>query len=1489
MDYSDNKNKTKMKKLVCEKYITVDSKEKIEFKSFLNDAIGRGDISDDDALSISLELMFGIKNYNYNYKDVYNSLNELVLKVKEYNLSVSENIKNSILFFHNYDFECEVLSEYIEELCSKSIIDDENNKLKKNKPKHIKKYFDHFSREDLCNILGKNPDLNFDKEKKLKNQIAIEFSKYDFDPNRLVDVSSDDIKKYLEDLKKESAQNQPSEVLKSTKRMQNSIENTEKKAPIKISKNESIQEVLFSNKNQKKNKKQVDIKKSNENSTGNSLNSKQHNIIKSEDNHSINKEKVISQIKSDKKFKDLLQKVKLFNNYRRLQSMISLMSEYSQIYQEISARNLDAINEEFKKFRYFYENFGKVVNSVRIIDKLNQKEDLIDEFHQELTYNPFFNSNMAISKYKDLYGIFYPIKEYPYFLKDKIFEQIDNLEFFIKNYELLLEEHYPKTDKYNSIEWVGLIEKINLFNNKKLDEMVSSKKEYSEIYQEISEMKIDSSKEHYVEFLVFMDNYEYCNELSELLNKIKLNKHFIDDFFTEINKEELSNYRRNELISDFKEFYHLSSQVYSYPEGMEFHIFDELNNLELFIEYYDDLLNEGNFIKEINIKNEIYKNEAFFKDIKDLNKKRAIVCDEDNVRVIAGAGAGKTFIIQKKIEYLIKKRTVGTVEPEKILCLCYTGKGANDLREKINNEKVNIFTFHGFCREVSKKCDEYRPTDDKLLDDVINNYIRKVIDDDDRLNEILEYFSYYVKNPTEHEFDTIEEYNEFKNGFGLKTLRNKYDFYNGYQKQSYNGEVVRSLEELVIANFLFMHEIDYIYEDSYQHEYLARIINYFFASYNYFCLNRDLSNDLNNLKQFEKFEKSLEAYQPDFYLPDKKIYIEHFGVSRDNVAHWLKGDAQKKYTEDMNFKLELHKLYNTNLITTFSYFMTEGILLDKLRESLSDYFDLHERDKKKIFNIIINNNRSEDFKHFKNLLKSFINIFEAKNLPKSMLDDFKKENSSQENIYLKRKHELFLNIVSEIYEDYDTWNQKGGLYYNREITHALNLIESGDFKECYDYIFIDEYQDINYVRCKLLQELQKINNSKLFVVGDDWQSIYGFNGSEVNLFVDFDEYFPNSKTIKISENRRNCQALIDISSKFIRQNENQEEKKLEYYKKDQDTNFYPIKLVPYDKKENKILYVEKIIQEIIFSNPKKNLKVLLLGRKNNDINFLINNRLFKQVYGDKKYKKIVYSKNSNITIYFMSIHQSKGLETDEVIILNFENYDYGFPNQVDDDSVLHFIKEKEDYLFAEERRLLYVALTRTRNNVYLVYPNSNYSTFIKELKNDFKLEESLYKIQSNDLSDLYKFNHFYSGNDYKFWYYNSIPIPIEDVDYYFKIVDEGFLNEIELELFIWYEYMLNYNDPLENAFKQLVGFNEGTKSNLIDKSLKMKGNIIHKNISVLVNNKKCNFTISGIGPKSVRFTKRIIFDNENIKKEYAENILRQYNIPIEDLERLLDI
>ena len=134
-----------------------------------------------------------------------------------------------------------------------------------------------------------------------------------------------------------------------------------------------------------------------------------------------------------------------------------------------------------------------------------------------------------------------------------------------------------------------------------------------------------------------------------------------------------------------------------------------------------------------------------------------------------------------------------------------------------------------------------------------------------------------------------------------------------------------------------------------------------------------------------------------------------------------------------------------------------------------------------------------------------------------------------------------------------------------------------------------------------------------------------------------------------------------------------------------------------------------------------------MGRNNKDIEEFTGNSLFK-LDNRRNHVKIICLEKPELDIRFMSIHKSKGLEYDEVIILNFKDYFSGFPNKIEDDSVLHFLKDKEEHLYAEERRLLYVALTRTKNNVYLLSPKYGKSIFIKELVEEYNINPMEFEV-----------------------------------------------------------------------------------------------------------------------------------------------------------------
>lgn len=911
----------------------------------------------------------------------------------------------------------------------------------------------------------------------------------------------------------------------------------------------------------------------------------------------------------------------------------------------------------------------------------------------------------------------------------------------IKARKLKIEnKHLQKEREEKQRQINSLIEKIKLFNYKSFSEMISSENEYSKIYDEI--LNNYSILSQYREITLFKDYYSHLNYIKQIIvieKEIKTNIGLLNSFDDDLKNNGFLNYsKREKIINTYKSLYELTSEVNKFPIFLKNRIYQEFPNLKSFMEYYKDLINYKNLsdekhnrIKKLNeriLDDEIKDNPEFFKDITDPNKRRAIVIDEKNVKVNAGAGTGKTFTIQNKVNYLIEKRGIS---PKKILCLCYTGDGAEDLNKKVNenrdeNNQVEACTFHEFCRRVAKKCRINKgKTNRRLLKDIIHNYSMKLADDE-KLIKLIDYFSYYINSPADKEdINTYDELLNYEKERDLKTLRKK--FYESGANYTMKGETVDSIGELIIANYLFRHNINYVYGDEYKSKLIEIIQRFLYSGNSFSLINLELQKEW-----FEKFisDYSWETYVPDFYLPEKDIYLEHFGIGHSDNEKWL----GKDYEPQIKRKIKYHELHQTKLIKTYYYYLEDGVLEEKLEAILRDNgVTIGHKNPKEILDVLQKTNKIKDFDNFNKLIESFINIFEAQNKEKNQFDSFIKMNESEIDGYKRNRQKLFLDIVRDIYNIYYESNEGKRIDHNREVSLALELIQTNRYSASYDYIFIDEYQDINPIRSLLLQSIQKITNAKLFVVGDDWQSIYKFNGSDLNLFIDFDKHFPNSEFINLQENRRNYDRLNHISSRFIMRNEKQEKKKLISKKRN---NPNPINIVYYslNPKSNKVLKLYSIILRIAKRNPKS--RILLLGRNNNDINEFTNkNAIFQSFdYTDK----IKCLQNPKLDITFMTIHSSKGLEYDDVIILNFKDKLNGFPNKIEDDSVLRLLKEKEKCPYAEERRLLYVALTRTLNDVYLLAPTYKESVFIEELSNKHKVKQLSLRIDKNLEKNFYK-------------------------------------------------------------------------------------------------------------------------------------------------------
>ena len=239
------------------------------------------------------------------------------------------------------------------------------------------------------------------------------------------------------------------------------------------------------------------------------------------------------------------------------------------------------------------------------------------------------------------------------------------------------------------------------------------------------------------------------------------------------------------------------------------------------------------------------------------------------------------------------------------------------------------------------------------------------------------------------------------------------------------------------------------------------------------------------------------------------------------------------------------------------------------------------------------------------------------------------------------------------------------------------------------------------MRFNLIQSILNKTNASLLVVGDDFQSIYRFTGCDLNLFLNFKNLFTNANILKIQSTYRNSNELIKIAGSFIMKNKEQ-------IKKDLSSSKHldkPIEIIYYND--------EKTVLEKLISKIDKN-EIMILGRNNNDIYKYLNEKL------KIKENKIIY-KNSNILYY--TVHKSKGLESENVIVLNMLDSILGFPNKINDERILRLVSPKcTSFPYSEERRLFYVALTRTKNKVYLLTKKGKESIFIKELINNYKKE-----------------------------------------------------------------------------------------------------------------------------------------------------------------------
>ena len=323
--------------------------------------------------------------------------------------------------------------------------------------------------------------------------------------------------------------------------------------------------------------------------------------------------------------------------------------------------------------------------------------------------------------------------------------------------------------------------------------------------------------------------------------------------------------------------------------------------------------------------------------------------------------------------------------------------------------------------------------------------------------------------------------------------------------------------------------------------------------------------------------------------------------------------------------------------------------------------------------------QKKNLKKLKKVIKQFLDLYSSNTFTEKDWQNFFKNSKKYDLL-------IILYAIYNLYEKEKALNNY--LDFDDMIKLAIQKIKLNKPKLPYKLIIIDEFQDTSLLRFLLIKEIVKLTNSSLCVCGDDYQSIYHFSGSDINLFLDFKKYFKKAKIYKLENTYRNSQELINLAGNFILKNPKQVTKQLKSFKH----LTKPVKII-YEK--NPYETFNKILDLI----PKDNT-TFILGRTHYDL---------------KKYTNQTFTEGNP---RFLTIHASKGLESDYVIILNMTNDIYGFPSKQKDNEILSLVKRKLTYPFEEERRLFYTALTRAKKEVFIITNKYNPSIFIKEILKD---------------------------------------------------------------------------------------------------------------------------------------------------------------------------
>ena len=634
-------------------------------------------------------------------------------------------------------------------------------------------------------------------------------------------------------------------------------------------------------------------------------------------------------------------------------------------------------------------------------------------------------------------------------------------------------------------------------------------------------------------------------------------------------------------------------------------------------------------------------------------QRRAVVVDERRNLVVAAAGSGKTSVIVAKAGWLIQRRYQ---KPSELLLLAFARDARDEMEERVRARL-------GDAIGPSLTVRTFHSLGMAIIGEADGKRptLALVSESERALFKLVKgiladlvadrKLSAIIREWFQDWFAPYRSEHEFKSWGEYYNYIRKYDI------RSLNGETVRSFEECEIANFLYLNGVAYKYEVPYEHD----------------------------LATSEK-----RQYKPDFYLPEHGVYIEHFGINAaGNTAPFV---DREKYLREMDWKREVHAKHGTVLIETFSHEHADGRLLRNLTEKLEAHgvsFAPHPSED--VFAVLNQQGRIDSFTR---LVAMFLQHFKGNRLTFS---DIARRARTQRD---RARAQAFLAVFSPIFERYrESLSRAGEIDFHDMINRATDLVEAGRYRSPFRYILVDEFQDISPSRARLLKALlHSSTGAQLFAVGDDWQAIFRFGGADIGVMREFGDHFGVFERIDLETTFRCSDRIASVATNFVLHNPAQIRKTVRATRS-ADRPAVHVGLAGQESQSLLKEALDRIVEDARRHDGTS--EVLLLGR-----------------YRHQQPPNMGALSNQYSGLHFSwkTIHGSKGLEADYAVVLGLRAGKYGFPAEITDDPLLDLVlAAREAHPNAEERRLLYVAITRARRQVFLLADGRAPSTFASEL------------------------------------------------------------------------------------------------------------------------------------------------------------------------------